>query len=114
MSTATINELSALLSELSKVTADIDNRGVELASAEYRYRVEFSKALLQGRAEGYPATLLLDVCRGLDTVANARFQRDVAQAGYDATRERINAIMLNIRILDGQLNRDLELAGKTT
>ncbi len=114
MSTATINELSALLSELSKATADLDEKGLELARAERSYRIELSKALLQGRATGCPVTLLLDICRGDDVVANRKFKRDVAQASYDATKERINAIKLNIRILDGQLNRDLELAGKTT
>ncbi|NLC26150.1 MAG: hypothetical protein GX777_05980 [Fastidiosipila sp.] len=112
MATDDIRELQYLLQELDKAIAELDSRGQALAKAEYAYRTMMSKALLSGRAEGYPATLLLDICRGLDSVGNARLDRDVKKAMYDTTRERINIIKLQARMIDSQLSRDLELAGK--
>lgn len=92
--------------------AEYEERGKIKAAAEQKYSVELSKALLQGRAQGYPATLLRDISRGLDSVSDARLRRDIADTMYDATRERINAIKLQARMIDSQLSRDLDLAGK--
>jgi hypothetical protein len=114
LSTQAINDLSKLLNELTVATDALNVKGKELANRERNYRVALSKAILRGRAEGYPATLLLDICRGLIDVSEARFQRDIAQSQYDATRERINTLKLHARIIDGQLSRDLELAGRVT
>lgn len=107
-----IVELQHLLAELDKAVSQYDERGRALAIAENEYRSVLSRALLSGRAEGYPATLLLDICRGLESVGSARLDRDVKKAMYDSTRERINVIKLQARMIDSQLSRDLELAGK--
>jgi hypothetical protein len=114
MSTQAINDLAVLLKELTVATDALNVKGKDLAIKEREYRAILSKSLLTGRAQGYPATLLLDICRGLDEVADARLERDIAQSQYDATRERINTLKLHARIIDGQLSRDLELAGRVT
>lgn len=49
--------LDAALGQLGK-------RGRERAEAERSYRVELSKAMLTERANGTPATILSDICRG--------------------------------------------------
>ncbi len=109
-----INDLAVLLKELTKATDALDVKGRELAERERDYRATLSKALLIGRAEGYPVTILRDICLGRSDVSEARFRRDIAQAQYDATRERINTLKLHARMIDGQLSRDLELAGRVT
>ena len=103
MSTQAINDLSKLLNELTVATDALNVKGKELANRERNYRVALSKAILRGRAEGYPATLLLDICRGLIDVSEARFQRDIAHAYYAG--KRINTLNY-IRIIDGSY-RDL-------
>ncbi len=114
MSVDAINDLALLLKELTIATDALTVKGKDLAIKERDYRVTLSKALLIGRAEGYPVTILRDICLGLDEVSDARLKRDIAQSQYDATRERINTLKLHARMIDGQLSRDLELAGRVT
>ncbi len=109
-----INDLAVLLKELTVATDALTVKGKDLAMKDSKYRVALQQALLQGRAEGLPVTILRDVCLGTEKVANARLQRDIAQSQYDATKERINTLKLHIRMLDGQIERDLDLAGRVT
>ncbi len=109
-----INDLAVLLKELTVATDALTVKGKDLAMKDSKYRVALQQALLQGRAEGLPVTILRDVCLGTERVANAKLQRDIAQSQYDATKERINTLKIHIRMLDGQLSRDLELAGRIT
>lgn len=45
-------------------------------------------------------------CYGIPSVAEARFKRDVAETIWKANMEAINSIKLEIRIIDGQLQRE--------
>ena len=45
-------------------------------------------------------------CYGIPSVAEARFKRDVKEAIYNANQEAINSIKLQMRIIEGQLNRE--------
>jgi hypothetical protein len=114
MSTQAKADIDALLNELMIATNSLDSKGREFAIKESEYRVVLRKALIVGRAEGYPVTILRDICLGLDEVANARLMRDIAQAQYDAMKERINTLKLHIRMLDEQIRRDFDLAGRVT
>ena len=58
------------------------------------------------KSDGLAVTLIDKVIYGVPEVANLRFKRDVCEAVYQANQESINVLKLNIRILEGQLNRD--------
>ena len=45
-------------------------------------------------------------CYGIPSVAEARFKRDVALTVYEANKEAINSLKLQIRILDAQVSRE--------
>ena len=53
-----------------------------------------------------PVTLINQVIYGYDDIADLRFQRDVAQATYNANQEYINSIKLQLRLLESQINRE--------
>lgn len=53
-----------------------------------------------------PVTLIDKVIYGEEEVANLRFERDVAEAVYKANQESINVLKLNLRILEGTLQRE--------
>ena len=53
-----------------------------------------------------PVTLIQQVVYGVSEVADKRFKRDVADAMYQTALENINSIKLQIRILEGQLQRE--------
>ena len=43
---------------------------------------------------------------GIPKVAEARFERDVAEAVYRANQEAINSLKLQLRLMDAQLSRE--------
>lgn len=80
--------------------------GTELAEAERAYRVRLRAETLALRDEGMAVTLIRDVVRGIDEVANLRFERDKAQVTYDANKDALNAIKLEIRVIENQIARE--------
>ena len=58
--------------------------------------------------------LIDKTCYGIPSVAEARFQRDVAEAVYRANQEAINSLKLQLRLIDSQINRDWNAAGRQT
>lgn len=53
-----------------------------------------------------PVTLIQQVVYGVPEVAQKRFNRDVKEAIYQANLESINAIKLQIRVIENQLSRE--------
>ena len=45
-------------------------------------------------------------CYGIPSVAEARFKRDVAETVYTANKEAINSIKLQLRLIEGQIQRE--------
>lgn len=93
----------ALLDESLK---QIKQRGRNYAKAEQDYRVALSKKILTERDNGVPVTVINDICRGSAEVAQLKFERDVAESVYKAALEAINVYKLQIRLLEGQIDRE--------
>ena len=53
-----------------------------------------------------PVTLIQQVVYGVPEVAEKRFKRDVALTIYEANKEAIQTIKLQIRIMENQLERE--------
>ena len=51
-------------------------------------------------------------CYGIPSVAEARFKRDVAEAVYKANLESINSLKLQMRLIENQISREYDNAGK--
>ena len=98
-----IENLSSLLDELKE-------RGKNKAVAERNYRVALRKEMLKERQNGTPVSMLSDVCRGEETIAELKLARDLAEALYDATKEACNGTKLVIRVLEEQIEREWQRA----
>lgn len=98
-----MQQKTALLNTALRESKD---RGVASAEAERAYRVALSKAMLAEREKGTPATILADVCRGQEEIAQLRQERDVADALYKAAREAINVYKIQLRVLQEQVERE--------
>ena len=77
-----------------------------LAEKEREYKILLRQKCLELRAGGTPVGLIEKTCYGIPEVADKRFERDTAEAVYRANLEAINALKLEIRILDSQLERE--------
>lgn len=94
-----VNRLNAALKALS-------SRGRVRAETERRYRVALNQEILKERDKGTPVTIISDVCRGNRAIAQARFERDVADIQYRSALEAINVYKLTIRVLGEQIERE--------
>lgn len=99
-------ELENKIKELNDAIRHMKDNGIALAQAEHDYKVAQSKEELRLRDMGMPVTILGDVVRGIPTIADLRQARDIAQVCYDANRENINSIKLQIRILQNQISQE--------
>lgn len=99
-------QIEAKIADLEVSVKKLRTTGTAFAQAEKDYKVVLSQEALKLRDDGMPVTLIDKVIYGVPKVADARFDRDVKEAVYNANREAINSIKLQIRILQDQLNQE--------
>ena len=80
--------------------------GTEYAEAEKNYKILLRQECLRLRDEGLAIGMINMTAYGIPSVAEARFKRDVAQAVFQANQEAIQSIKLQMRLIEGQLNRE--------
>lgn len=100
-------------SEIQKKTQDLETSvkmlrktGEDYANAYTNYRIALSKELLRLKNDGMAVTLAYDIARGLPSVAKLKFEELMKEAIYNANKESINALKLQIKILENQLSRE--------
>ena len=76
--------------QLRKGAAEIFNSAKVKAETERDYRVALMNAIFGLSADGLPATIINDVARG--QCADLKFERDLADARYTASREALNSL----------------------
>lgn len=105
-----MDELQIKIKELNTSIKSLRQTGTEYAEAEQSYKVCLREHALRLRSEkDMPVTLIQQVVYGVPEVAEKRFTRDVTEAVYKANQEAINSIKLQIRIIEGQLNREFAI-----
>lgn len=101
------NDLVRLQNDLNISIKKLRETGTDFAEAERDYKIKLRQEALKLRAEkNMPVTLIQQVVYGVPEVADKRFKRDVKEAIYQANQEAINSIKLQIRVIEGQLNRE--------
>lgn len=81
--------------------------GRKLAEAEWKYRIAYRKEVLRLHEEDKVAwTACGDLAKGDDVVGELRFKRDIYKSDYDVCTEKINAIKLELRLLEGEIEAE--------
>jgi hypothetical protein len=99
-------ELQQKTKELEISIKQLRKSGTAYAEAERDYKIILRKECLKLRSEGEAIGMIDKTCYGIPSVADARFKRDVAEAVYKANQEAINSIKLQLRLLEGQIQRE--------
>lgn len=99
-------ELQAKTRQLEASIKQLRTSGTEYAQAERDYKVLLRQECLKLRADGEAIGMIDKTCYGIQVVADARFKRDVAETVYKANLEAINSIKLQLRLIEGQLQRE--------
>ena len=81
----------------------------EYAEAYKNYRVLLAKELVRLKDSGMAITLASDVARGNEDIASAKMQEIKKEAIYKANVESINAIKLQIKVVENQITREIGL-----
>lgn len=102
-----------LYEELRQKTAQLDvsirqlrQTGTAYAEAERDYKILLRQECLKLRDSGMAIGLIDKTCYGIPSVAEARFKRDVALTVYEANKDAINSIKLQMRLIEAQIERE--------
>ena len=101
-----INELNNLINKLDISVKSLRKTGSDYAKAYTDYRVALAKELMILKEEGYAITLAGDIARGKPEIARLKFKEISSEAIYKANQESINAIKLQIKIIQEQINKE--------
>lgn len=101
-----VNDLQAILEAMPSGIHAIATWGDKYATAEKRYRVLVRQEILKAQEAGLPVTIIKDLVRGIEEVAEAKRERDRAEAFYKAAQESVNVNKLKARLYDNQIDRE--------
>ena len=103
-------DLINLYEAREKITKDINTSittmkkaGFELAKAERDYRVEKAKAIVILKADKVPATLIIQLVNGIETIADLRMFRDNAEVLYKTAHEFILVKKKELQIISDDI-----------
>ena len=99
-------EIQQKTKELNISIKKLRETGTTYAEREKEYKIAVNKKALELRENGVPVTLIQTVIYGYPEIAEKRFKRDVALTIYEANREAINTLKLQVKILENQLGRE--------
>ena len=99
-------ELSEIIQEMRQVRIRMNISAKEIfelarqkAEAERAYKIALRMEILKLKSEGYPATLINDLARGEEQIAELRFQRDLATEKYKAGVESMKTTRTEASLL---------------
>lgn len=101
-----IIELNQLRDTLSKAIKILKQRGIEKAEAERNYRVELAKEILRQRDAGTPVTIISDICRGKEEIADLKRKRDIAESLYETALQKVYQTKLELDIIKNQIKAE--------
>ena len=101
-----IQELHAKTRQLEASIKLLRQNGTAYAQAERDYKILLRQECLKLRDEGMAIGMINMTAYGIPSVAEARFKRDVCEATYKANQEAIQSIKLQMRLIEGQIQRD--------
>lgn len=99
-------ELQQKQKQLDVSIKQLRKSGTEYAEAEKAYKILLRSECLKLRDSGMAIGMIDKTCYGIQSVADARFKRDVAEVVYKANLEAINSIKLQLRLLENQISRE--------
>lgn len=99
-------EIQQKTRELDVAVKQIRKSGSAFAESERAYKILLRTEALKLRDQGIAVGMIDKIIYGIPSVAAARFKRDCDEVVYEANKEAIQSIKLQLRLLDSQLTRE--------
>ena len=100
------SEMTNLRAELNKAITILKERGQAKAIAERDYRVAVAKEILVLRDKGIAVTIIDNLVKGKEEIADLKLERDIAETLYNTAFQYIYSTKLNIDIVLRQLEAE--------
>lgn len=100
------SEIQSKTKQLDYSVKELRKSGTAYAEAERAYKIKLRETALRLRSQDMAVGMISMTVYGVPEVAELRFRRDCCEAVYKANVEAINAIKLEIRIINEQLSRE--------
>lgn len=101
------SEIRSKTKQLDYSVKELRKSGTAYAEAEKAYKIKLRETALRLRSQDMAVGMISMTVYGVPEVAELRFKRDCCEAVYKANVEAINAIKLEIRIINEQLSREI-------
>lgn len=98
-----MDRLERCIAALGRGNVQMKTLGLEKAKTERDYKVKQAQEILKLKADKYPATLIMELVKGNEEVAELRLQRDIAESSYFVGLEAMNNLRLEIEIIRSKL-----------
>lgn len=98
-----IESLNLCIVALDKGSTELKTLGLRRAKAEKAYRIKQATEILKLKSEKYPATLILELVKGNEEVAELRLQRDIAESAYYSCKNGLENLRMEIEVLRSKL-----------
>jgi len=99
-----MGSLNSCIHALNKGNAELKILGLKKAQAEKAYRVKQAEEILKLKTEKHPATLIMEIVKGNEEVAELRLQRDIAESAYHNCISSIDNLRVEIDAIKSKLN----------
>ncbi|KXG78269.1 hypothetical protein [Thermotalea metallivorans] len=101
-----VKELDEQRKTLTKAIGILKKRGIEKAETEKNYRIAVAKEILKLRDEGIPVTIISDLVRGKEEIADLKMKRDIAETMYESCLQKIYQTKLELGIIERQIEAE--------
>lgn len=81
-------------------------RGFTLAECERIYRIAKARKILEYRADGMAVTLIADLVKGDEGIAEMAFNRDCAEVSFKSLTEAINILKLQLKVNETDIDNE--------
>lgn len=98
-----MESLNLCIVALGKGSTELKTLGLRRAQAEKAYRVKQAQEILKLKFEKYPATLIMELVKGNEEVAELRLQRDIAESAYHTCKNAIENLRMEVEVLRSKL-----------
>ena len=102
----TILERNLIKEQLDTALSTCRPNGLASNEAEVQYRIKKSQEILRLKSEGYPATLIPDIVKGLPDVAILYQDKLDKEVIYKTNVEAIQVKKLELRIIEADVERE--------
>ena len=99
-------EIEQCIKDLNKTVTSFKQYKKEYAIKERDYRIALAKKILEERTKGTPVTIISDLVRGDEEIAQLRFEKDIAQGLSESADHGINFYKLKLRTLESQYSKE--------